>query len=211
MRRSGWHTDQSRKAPVTSANLDVFHKCLLLYFALCFSLCQICHNLRVNLVQLVEQKDNDCNAPNDDRAKLVDGHNHLRCAERLYSTAGGGADVACAGQQHTNHCTGQAGTDLEAERAAAEYQGFLTNVELPLTIFDNVTHHTEYQSGKRSLTDAANDGDSECPAVALRIEQEQGLSDNSQNAACEGQIALVKTLEQERANHCAADQRNVFC
>lgn len=130
-----------------------------LQFTGLLALMQILHDFRIHLVQTVQQQDNNCDDPDTKNTVLINIDNHRFCTVRLYSAAGCGADKTADAQQESDNCCGDTTADFETEGTAAEDQAFLTNMEFPLTVLYDVTHHTEDNSGNRRLTNGANDGD----------------------------------------------------
>ena len=90
------------------------HDVASLHFAARFSFGKILHDIRINLIQLVQQQDDDGDRPDQDRAPLEDGGDHGLGRLRLYRAAGGRAEEARALEQGGHDNAGDAGADLEA-------------------------------------------------------------------------------------------------
>src|SRR5699024_8092060 len=120
-----------------------------LYLAARLALGKILHDLIILLIQLIERQHNDDDRPNDQRAKLVDVDDHIQRAVRLRRAAGGRADKTTQTKECGDQERGQACADLGADRAAGKDHALLTDVGLPLTVFDRITQHAKYDRVER--------------------------------------------------------------
>ena len=57
-------------------------------------LLQICCNLRIHFIQLIQQQYNDCGNPDSEDIELIDRYDHVLCALRLGVAAADRADKA---------------------------------------------------------------------------------------------------------------------
>lgn len=110
---------------------------------MCLAVDEIAHDFRIELIELIAEQDNEQDDPDDDHAVHVHVHDHVDSGLRLDGIGRRGRDVAGPGHQDSDERAGDASADFVADRATGENQTFLTDMEFPLAVLDDVAEEAE--------------------------------------------------------------------